>query len=262
MITLGFDNSFDGFLTLVFETYRLRIVPDVITRTGENQSYLFSSNLFIPTEEEKADRVWKKIIEKTSKENADRIYRVFMSEVPESAKMIYEFIKLMNERPYNIETDFSLAPVLAISKLHLKVAREADRIRMFTRFQKTAENSYFAAYSPQYNVLPLIIPHFTDRFADQDWIIYDLKRNYGFYSNSEGTVRISFDNLPVNPVTGQLEEPYHDPDERQFQILWRKYYESITIEHRRNYKLHRQMLPKRFWKYLPEKNNHGNNMQG
>ncbi|MBI5009115.1 MAG: hypothetical protein HZB98_05590, partial [Bacteroidia bacterium] len=52
-----------------------------------------------------------------------------MSEVPESAKMIYEFIKLMNEKPYNIETDFSLPPVLAISKLHMKIAREADRIR-------------------------------------------------------------------------------------------------------------------------------------
>jgi len=258
MTILGFDNSFDGFLTLVFESYRLRIVPDVISRAGENQSYLFSNLIYIPTEEEKADRVWKRIIEKTSKENADRIYRVFMSEVPESAKMIYEFIRLMNEKPYNIETDFSLAPVLSISKLHMKVAREADRIRMFTRFQKTAEKSYFASFSPQYNVLPLIIPHFADRFADQDWIIYDLKRNYGFYSNSEETIRISFDSLPVNPVTGQLEEPFHDPDERQFQMLWRKYYESITIEHRRNYKLHRQMLPKRFWKYLPEKNCQGN----
>lgn len=261
MTILSFDNSFDGFLTLVFESYRLKIIPDVIIRTGENQSYLFSDTLHIAAEEEKADRVWRKIIEKTSKANADRIYRVFMSEVPDSAKMIYDFIRLMNDKPYNIETDFSLAPVLSISKLHLKVAREADRIRMFTRFQKTAENSYFASFSPQYNVLPLIIPHFTDRFADQEWIIYDLKRNYGFYSDKEETVRITFENLPVNPVNGQLEEPYHDPDERQFQKLWRKYYDSITIDQRRNYKLHRQMLPKRFWRYLPEKNCHGNSSQ-
>ncbi|MBI5009114.1 MAG: hypothetical protein HZB98_05585 [Bacteroidia bacterium] len=42
MTILGFDNSFDGFLTLVFESYKLRIVPDVITRAGENQSYLLS----------------------------------------------------------------------------------------------------------------------------------------------------------------------------------------------------------------------------
>jgi len=254
MTVLSYDNSFDGFLTLVFESYRLKILPDAIVGTGNNQAFLFSEQLFIDAEEEKADRVWRKIIEKTSKDNADRIYRVFMSEVPDAPMMIFEFIRLMNQKQYNIETDYTLPPVMAINRLHRKVAREADRIRMFTRFQKTAENSYFASFSPQYNVLPLIIHHFSDRFADQEWIIYDLKRNFGFYSDKKETVRISFSDLPVNPVNGQLYDSYHDPDEKQFQKLWRKYYDSITIEQRKNYKLHRQMLPKRFWRYLTEKN--------
>jgi probable DNA metabolism protein len=254
MNIMSFDNSFDGFLTLVFESYRLKLMPDIILGSGENQQVLFSRPLFIPCEPEKADRVWNKIIEKTSKENADRLYRVFMSEVPNAPMMIFEFIRLMNKYHYNIEVDFTLVPVLEINKLHRKVAREAERIRMFTRFQKTAEESYFASFSPQYNVLPLIIPHFADRFADQEWIIYDLKRNYGFYSDRKETARISFKELPVNPVNGQLYDSYHDADEKQFQILWRKYYTSITIEQRKNYKLHRQMLPKRYWRYLTEKN--------
>ncbi|HOW39467.1 MAG TPA: TIGR03915 family putative DNA repair protein [Bacteroidales bacterium] len=253
MTLLCFDDTFDGFLTLIFESYRLKIIPDKIIGKSEEQLFLFSRPVFIPAEAEKSDRVWNKIIERTSKDNADRIYRVFMSEVPGSRMLIYEFIRLMTERNYNIEADFTLRPVLEINKLHRKVAREADRIRMFTRFQKTAEKSYFAAFSPQYNVLPLVINHFTDRFSDQEWIIYDLKRNFGFYSDKKETSRISFTDLPVNPVNGQLYESFHDPEERSFQELWRKYYNSIKIEERSNYKLHRQMLPRRFWRYLTEK---------
>ena len=254
MTLLSFDDTFDGFLTLIFESYRLKIIPDKIIGRSEEQLFLFSKPMFIPSEADKSERVWNKIISSTSKENADRIYRVFMSEVPGSGMMIYEYVRLMTEKKYNIESDFTLKPVLELNKLHRKIAREAERIRMFARFQKTAENSYFAAFSPQYNVLPLIINHFSDRFSDQEWIIYDIKRNYGFHCDKSGTARIRFTDLPVNPVNGQLYDSVHDPEEKKFQELWRKYYKSIKIEARDNYKLHRQMLPKRFWRYLTEKN--------
>jgi len=42
-------------------------------------------------------------------------------------------------------------------------------------------------------------------------------------------------------------------DEKLFQRLWKQYYKSISIQERKNPKVHRQLLPKRFWKYLPEK---------
>ena len=58
-----------------------------------------------------------------------------------------------------------------------------ERIRMlqFVRFQKAADGTYFAAVEPEKNVLPLITGHFKDRFADQFWLIYHIKRAYGYY---------------------------------------------------------------------------------
>ena len=47
------------------------------------------------------------------------------------------------------------------------------RVLQFMRFQKTADQVYFGIMEPLYNVYPLTIHHFRDRFADQPWIIYD-----------------------------------------------------------------------------------------
>lgn len=38
-----------------------------------------------------------------------------------------------------------------------------------------------------------------------------------------------------------------------YQRLWKRYFKAITIRERINPKLHRQHLPRRYWKYLTEK---------
>ena len=44
-----------------------------------------------------------------------------------------------------------------------------------------------------------------------------------------------------------------DADEKLFQQMWKTYFKSIAIKERLNPKLHRQHMPARFWKYMPEK---------
>ena len=134
-----------------------------------------------------------------------------------------------------------------------KVTREAQRVLMFVRFQKTADEIYYASFDPKYNVLPLVIKHFENRFADQKWIIYDTRRNYGFYYDLTNTSEFRFTENMVNPSTGQIDKRMMAGDEQLFQELWRSYFKSLCIKERINPKLHMQLLPKRFWKYLTEK---------
>ena len=47
----------------------------------------------------------------------------------------------------------------------------------FVRFQCTKDQLYYAIIQPDYNVLPLISKHFEKRYADQRWLIYDIRRN-------------------------------------------------------------------------------------
>lgn len=253
MKIFSFDNTFEGLLTLVFECYNRKEFPDEILSGEGSQNVLFASNIEITTDEQKAERVWNGIVARSSEDNAHRIYRVFLSGLPDTPMLLVNFIRIIIDSNVNQEMNFSLPVVVDVHKLHQKVCREAHRILMFTRFQKTVEGSYYASFAPMYDVLPLCIPHFRDRFADQQWIIYDLKRNYGFLYNLKTVERVVFDDLKVNSQNGQLHTSLLADDEKLFQKLWKQYFKSICIEERRNDKVHRQHLPQRFWKYLPEK---------
>ena len=252
MNIFSFDNTFEGLLTMVFESYSRREFPDEILSGEGSQNQLFASNIEITTDEQKAERVWNGIVARSSEDNAHRIYRVFLSGLPDTPMLLVNFIRVIIDSSVNQEMNFSLPVVVDVHKLHQKVCREAQRIHMFTRFQKTIEGSYYSSFAPLYDVLPLCLPHFRDRFADQQWIIYDLKRNYGFLYNLKTVEQVVFDDLKVNSQNGQLHTSLLADDEKLFQKLWKQYFKSICIEERRNDKVHRQHLPQRFWKYLPE----------
>jgi probable DNA metabolism protein len=253
MNIFSFDNTFEGLLTLVFECYSRKQFPDEVLSGEGSQNVLFASTLAIETDDHKAERVWKGIIYYSSEDNAHRIYRVFLAGLPDTPMLLMKYIRLIIDSGKNEETNFSEPVVVEVNKLHQKVCRETQRIHMFTRFQKTVEGSYYASFAPMYDVLPLCIPHFRDRFADQSWIIYDLKRNYGFMYDLKTVSRVVFDDLKVNSQNGQLHTSLLAEDEKLFQKLWKQYFKSICIQERKNDKLHRQHLPTRFWKYLPEK---------
>jgi probable DNA metabolism protein len=42
-------------------------------------------------------------------------------------------------------------------------------------------------------------------------------------------------------------------EDEKYQSLWRNYFESVNITQRNNPKAHLRQLPRRYWKYLPEK---------
>lgn len=253
MNIFSFDNTFEGLLTLVFESYSRKQFPDEILSGEGSQNALFGSTNTIVTDDRKAERVWNGIIRKSSEENAHRIYRVFLAQLPDTPLLLVKYIRVIVDSDKNEETNFALPVVVEVNKLHQKVCKEAQRINQFVRFQKTVEGSYYASFDPLYDVLPLSLPHFRDRFADQQWIIYDLKRNYGFLYDLKTVSRVVFDELKVNPQNGQLHQSLLADDEKLFQKLWKQYFKSICIQERKNPKVHRQHLPQRFWKFLPEK---------
>lgn len=64
--------------------------------------------------------------------------------------------------------------------------------------------------------------HFKDRFADQRWLIYDVKRQYGYYYNLTEMEEVTFeDPRQAHLVTGMLNETLMDNDEKLFQKLWK-----------------------------------------
>ncbi|PKP02612.1 MAG: DNA metabolism protein [Bacteroidetes bacterium HGW-Bacteroidetes-6] len=250
----SYDNTFEGFLTLVFQCYDRKLFPDKILRNDADQYTLFKAGYDVISDEKRAKRVWDGLHTRISAESCRILYYAFLSEIPDIENEILNYIRKVFESRTNIEMDFRSNEVLEMFKTGKKVSREAHRILMFTRFQKTTDEIYYASFDPRYNVLPLTIKHFENRFADQKWIIYDTRRNFGFYYDMKDTREMKLVNSQIDYATGRIDESILDKDELLLQELWKSYFDSMCIKERINPKLHVQLLPKRFWKYLPEKN--------
>jgi probable DNA metabolism protein len=118
----------------------------------------------------------------------------------------------------------------------------------FIRFQQIGDDLYLALFAPRYDVLPLIRHHFEARFADQSWLIYDTRRNYGLYYDQQYTRELRLNAADLNEFGNDSIS-----NERNCQALWQRYYAAVNIAQRNNPRLHLRQLPRRFWRYLPEK---------
>ena len=204
------------------------------------------------TQDDKSNRVWKSLEKKLMPITCNMLRYVWLSELPGSDELIFRYIRKTFDSKHSMEMNFADEDVLAIRNLAKKVDKERERLIQFVRFQKAADDIFFAPVSPVLNALPLTVEHFTERFADQKWVIYDLKRNYGYYYDLKTVTEITLD-MKENFLNGKLDEKLMAEDERLFQDLWKGYFSSMTIKERINPKLHRQNLPRRYWKYLTEK---------
>ena len=250
--TLVYDSTFDGFLTCVFQVYESKLKQVSFQRKNQVQESLFGINTEIITDLEKADRVWKGIKSHSTARGSLRLYYAFLSEQAQIESLLLTYIQQAFKSRIPLDSDFGNETVLKISQIAKSVGREKHRMEAFVRFKLTKDDIYFANIEPDFDVLPLISKHFKSRYADQKWIIYDLKRQYGLYYDLEKVEMMNL-TLPENFDPTQTASEYFTPSEMEFQTLWQNYFQSTNIVARKNTKLHIQHVPKRYWKYLSEK---------
>ena len=255
MVLFVYDKTFEGLLTAVFDAYFRKSFPDMLLSEGEALPLFYDEFFTVTTDEEKAGRVWRGLQKKLSASALSAITWCWLSELPEVGMLLFRYIRKAIDAPRSIETNFGDPDVLELSKIWKRVDWERLRMFQFVRFQKAADGTYFAAVEPEKNVLPLITGHFKDRFADQCWLIYDIKRAYGYYYDLKEVRNVVFgeDSREGHLVTGILDESLMDKDEKLFQQLWKTYFKAICIKERLNPHKHRQDMPVRYWKYLTEK---------
>ena len=249
--TFIYDGSFNGFLTSIFVAFEEKAHVADIQKNSIRQNGLFSETETIFTHVEKAKRVWNGI-QKKNQNAIKNIYFAYLSETKDIEILLYRYIRKLFANQGSIHSDYSDGLVLKISQLAKSVGREKHRMEAFVRFQLTQDDIYFANIEPDFNVLPLISKHFRSRYADQQWLIYDVKRQYGiFYDlNKVEIVSLDLDEIYANSIHKSNRFVH---EEYSYQDLWNNYFRSTNIKSRINKKLHIQHMPKRYWKYLSEK---------
>ncbi|QGY45315.1 DUF4130 domain-containing protein [Maribellus comscasis] len=255
MLIYSYDGTFEGLLTAVFECYRRKDSPEDIVSQKAEQKDMFAERFDVSADAAKAERVWSSAQKKLSKRNNQMLFYAFLSEEPGIEMKILRFLQRLFSEKYSIETDFGGSDVLSLSQLSQKVLKEAEKIRQFVRFQHTKDGLYFCGIEPRYDVIPLTVGHFRDRFANQNWLLYDLKRNYGVLFHEGKLEEVEISQKEFHSLTGKVNQDVLEEDEEFYQTLWKSYFKSINIKERKNLRLQQQHMPRRFWKYLPEISN-------
>ncbi|MGX9985045.1 TIGR03915 family putative DNA repair protein [Soonwooa purpurea] len=248
-----FDGSYYGFLSVVFESFESKKFDVKPLLSSNFTAELFEEVYDVVTDDIKAKRVLKGLKSKLKSTEVLNIFKVFLSEdeaVWQSLIYCIQQIFLGNEK---ILTNFGNFHVLKFDQALTRVNRERHRMKAFIRFQKSSDNMFHCMIEPDFNVLPLIAEFFRNRYTDQTWLIYDIKRNYGLFYDLKSVSEVTLSPVQQNALSKTDATIQLDDMEEKYQNLWQQYFKSTNIEARKNMKLHLQHVPRRYWKYLTEK---------
>jgi len=236
-----YDDSFYGLLTVFALLFESKVNPASIENENSHAD-LFRIPEFIDTDERRAEHLLAKIKTELPKSTLRYFTFAFFSESPRREIVLYHYLKLaFAHSDVNARRDNPwVAKTLSLAH---KVGKEVHRYKGFVRFSRLPDDLYYAVIKPDYNILPLLAPHFVKRLSDQNWIIHDLKRGQGvFYDQREcriGTIAKT-DKIPVTQT------------EQFYRRLWKQYFDTIGISERSNPRLQQQFIPLRYRKHLVE----------
>ncbi|NLA77277.1 MAG: DNA metabolism protein [Clostridiales bacterium] len=236
-----YDGSFHGLLCCVFECFVKKETPAAVLSEEECQPSLLEMRI-IPTDEAKAKRVENGILNKISAAAMRLVHDGYYTCVPERGLLILKFVQIGMERGVRVMSMLGDETVSALIKAVSHRAREADHYRGFARFSIYGE-VMVSVIEPKNFVLPLIGPHFCDRYRNESFMIYDKTHSAALiYRPCEWEI------IHIDGYT----EPETLDEEAAYRSMWKMFYETIAIKERENSKCRMSHMPKRFWSQMTE----------
>lgn len=238
-----YDGCFEGFLTAVFEAYARKEDPDRIIEEERLQYGFEQREFLVVTDGEKARRVERGITQKIGHPAYRTLWTAFLSGDPEKAGVLYRYLRAGFAMGRRIYTSLAHPDVLAMQSLYGPLSREVQKLTGFVRFSRMENGVYYGRIAPENSVVPLLMPHFADRFSDQPFLLHDpVHALAGVYGGGEWYL----------VETQGLSLPEFAGDEIYFRRMWKRFYESVAVMERLNPKYQRGNMPKRYWKSMVE----------
>lgn len=245
MVDYLYDGTFEGLLTCIYHNYYGERASGIFPASGY-QSHMLGGYKETQTDEKKADRVYDAVARRISEYDLGRIYKVFVSAVPEKENKILNYLRLGFKKGSCISLMHGDPVVFAVQSAEKKVNNEIHRLKGLVRFSAMGSGEYPVYYSsvePDNDVIQFLASHFCDRFKNQAFIIHDKKRNKALIASGGSWYISSFFSRELPPFS---------QDEQKFRDLWKKYFDSIAIKERTNARCQKNFMPVRYWKHLTE----------
>ena len=141
MLVYTFDNTLDGLLTAVFDSFFLHQQPEFLLAEGEQLPLFADKPHVVVSDNEKAARVWKGLEKKLSVNGLRMITLSWLSEERALNQPLFNFIcKVFRPQESqcqdSLENNASDPDVLAVRNTCRRVLHEQLRMKQFIRFQK------------------------------------------------------------------------------------------------------------------------------
>ncbi|MDP4160778.1 MAG: TIGR03915 family putative DNA repair protein [Bacillota bacterium] len=240
-----YDGSFEGLMCCVFESYEKKENPSII-RPQSAQQTLFDTGKWIETDDQKADRVYNSIPLKISSQAQELVKLGFLTCAPRKELLIYHFLRLGFKFGSKVMAMLTDDTVCSLQKAVRHLTSESHKFKGFVRFSVYGE-VLVSVIEPKNFVLPLLSPHFCDRFRNEAFMIYDKTHSMALIYESKKAELIFVDELTLPEV---------DAAEVEYRRLWKQFYKTIAIEGRNNPRCRMTLMPKRYWGQMTEFDKH------
>lgn len=240
-MTLVYDGTFEGFLTLVYEVYYKKLQVEKILREFPN-TLILDDIVTISYDEKNSLKVLDSLKSNFTQKNFSIILNIFMCDSVEFELDLLYFI-IAGFKDQKQLQNINLSFVQNIQNLQKELFRHNHKMTGFTRFVELEDGLLYAKIDSKFNVVYFLGQHFLKRFNNQRYIIHDIKRKVAFIkeNNFVGVQNVS-----------EFEAPKVSHNEEKFSKLWKTFFTSVSIESRKNKKLQRQMVPLLYRTYMNE----------
>lgn len=228
-----YDGSLDGFLCCVYESYVYKEAPAAFC-CDEDPLSLYEVRTVV-TQPAYSQRVSRGIAARSGKALAV-VRRGFLTCLPDKELHLYAFIrKLLAEGP-GFMRDLSDPACYPLYRAIRHMNGELEKLSGFVRFSDYG-GILGAEIEPKNRVLPLLRGHFCQRYANEQFFIYDrTHRELLLYANGRSRITQIENFQPVLP----------GEDELYFRSLWKQFFQSVAIRERENPRCQNTFMPKRY----------------
>ena len=236
-----YDGSFAGLLCCIYESYYQKELPFTIFHYEEEQETLFPVKEIV-TDDIIAKKVEDSIGRKISQDALKLVRMCYLSKTENRELTILNFLRMGYKIGPSVTNMLTHDTVGTITRSAQNVQRESHFYTEFLRFSEY-NGALVAIIEPKNFVLPVIAPHFCDRFPSEQFLIYDKSHKHALiYQDAERSLIL----------LEHFELPEAEAEEIKYRALWKQFYNTIAIEGRTNLKLRMNNIPKRYWTHMTE----------
>lgn len=231
-----YDGSLEGFVTAL------------MVASERKEEFTCDESLFggekIESDGHLVEEWFHQVREKYGEDVIADFMALFFSEREEREDLSLAYFHLLHQKGTSLRHTLQDPVVYQVMKNRRAYFFEVHRFQGLVRFRE--QNGWlYGPIEPDYHILPYLWKHFHRRLPKEKWILHDVRRD----------IAVIHDNI-IHWATGftLCKEAIHFSEkEKEIQTLWKQFYQSITIPERKNLRQQRQMMPKKYWRYLVEK---------